>query len=152
MDDYGYTIRPLTDGDFPEWLRLRQLLWDQASVAEHEDEMADVIEHPETQQVFVAEDSSHRLVGFLEAGIRSWAEDCISDQIGYIEGWYVEPGHRRHGIGRSLATAAEQWASAVGCYEMASDTEIGNEEGIEAHRGLGYEETSRLVHLRKSLQ
>jgi hypothetical protein len=34
---------------------------------------------------------------------------------------------------------------------MASDAEIGNELSLKAHQGLGYEETSRLVHLRKEL-
>jgi prepilin-type N-terminal cleavage/methylation domain-containing protein len=38
-----------------------------------------------------------------------------------------------------------------GCTEMASDSEIGNDLSLRAHQSLGYEETSRLIHLRKDL-
>jgi hypothetical protein len=34
---------------------------------------------------------------------------------------------------------------------MASDSEIGNDVSLKVHQNLGYEETSRLVHLRKDL-
>jgi hypothetical protein len=34
---------------------------------------------------------------------------------------------------------------------MASDAEIGNDLSLAAHLNLGYNETSRLVHLRKEL-
>jgi len=71
--------------------------------------------------------------------------------VGYLEGWYVEPELRRMGIGRSLVAAAEKWARERQCVEMASDAEVGNESSVAAHLRLGYEETARLVHLRKDL-
>ena len=92
-----------------------------------------------------------RLVGFLEASIRPFVEDCHSDHVGYLEGWFVESDFRQRGIGKNLVKAAENWARSKGCEEMASDSEIGNELSLRAHLGLGYEETSRLVHLRKDL-
>jgi aminoglycoside 6'-N-acetyltransferase I len=44
------------------------------------------------------------------------------------------------------------WARERGCTEMASDAELGNDPSIASHIRLGYQETSRLVHLRKSLE
>lgn len=144
------TVRQLEGTDLPEWLRLRRQLWDETPESEHEEEMVEIIEHPDSQFVAVA-DVDGRLVAFIEASIRNWAEDCETDSVGYLEGWYVEPNYRRQGLGRHLVSEAERWARSKGCTEMASDAEMGNDASIEAHRQLGYDETSRLVHLRKEL-
>lgn len=142
-------IRPLAEGDLGEWLRLRQLLWDQSSEDDHKDEMYDIIEHSDTQFVAVADVGGGRLVGFLEASIRTHVEDCETENVGYLEGWFVEEDYRHTGIGRQLVAYAEEWARAHGSTEMASDAEIDNEASLKAHLSLGYQETSRLVHLRK---
>ena len=146
-----YAVRRLRESDLDEWLRLRRLLWDENENEDHRSEMLDIIGHPETQLVLVADDGTGRLIGFLEASIRPFAEDCETDHVGYLEGWFVEPDQRRKGIGRELVAAAERWARQNGCTEMASDAEVGNERSITAHASLGYKETSRLVHLRKEL-
>ena len=127
MSELQYTIRPLDEHDLGEWLRLRTLLWDEADENDHRSEMVDIIEHSDSQFVVVAEAGEGKLVGFLEASIRTFAEDCESDHVGYLEGWFVEDDYRQLGIGRALVEFAEKWARAHGCTEMASDAEIGNE-------------------------
>ncbi len=144
-------MREVTANDASEWFRLRKLLWDESSDDEHRVEMLDIYEHNETQLVLVVETDNGKLVGFLEASTRPFVEDCHSDHVGYLEGWFVEPEYRKHGIGRHLVKTAENWAREKGCTEMASDSEIGNDLSLSAHQNLGYEETSRLVHLRKDL-
>jgi aminoglycoside 6'-N-acetyltransferase I len=151
MPSIEYTVRPLVEGDLNEWLRLRSLLWDQAAEDDHREEMVDIIEHGDTQLVAVADAGEGRLAGFLEASIRPMAEDCETDHVGYLEGWYVEEAERRSGLGRALVTFAEEWARKHGCTEIASDAEVGNDISLAAHQRLGYKETSRLVHLRKEL-
>ncbi len=151
MTETKFQIRPVREQDHAEWFRLRNLLWDEATESEHRAEMIDIIEHSDSQLVLVAETDTGRLIGFLEASIRPFVEDCHSDHVGYLEGWFVEDEFRKHGIGRYLVQTAEEWAKSKGCHEMASDSEIGNELSFEAHLSLGYEETSRLVHLRKDL-
>lgn len=142
-------IRPLEESDLGEWLRLRQLLWEGSSEDDHKEEMYDIIEHADTQFVAVADAGGGRLVGFLEASIRTHVEDCETENVGYLEGWYVEEDFRHSGVGRQLVAYAEEWARAHGATEMASDAEIDNETSLKAHLSLGYQETSRLVHLRK---
>ena len=151
MGAIEYQIRPLEEQDLSEWLRLRTLLWDEADEDDHRSEMVDIIEHADSQLVAVADAGEGQLAGFLEASIRVFAEDCESEHVGYLEGWFVEDAHRQHGIGRGLVEFAEKWALQQGCTEMASDAELGNEVSLEAHLRLGYAETSRLVHLRKEL-
>ena len=151
MTTAKFNVRPLRESDIGEWLRLRKLLWDGSGDEEHKAEMMDIYEHTETQAVLVADVGGGRLAGFLEASIRPFVEDCHSEQVGYLEGWFVEPEYRRGGIGRALVKEAENWARRRGATEMASDAEIGNEMSLKAHLNLGYTETSRLVHLRKEL-
>jgi aminoglycoside 6'-N-acetyltransferase I len=151
MTMQNFTVRPIGEDDINEWFRLRKLLWDESTDAEHKAEMMDIYEHTDSQLVLVAQLENGRLVGFLEASIRPFVEDCHTDHVGYLEGWFVEEDFRRYGIGRKLVKSAENWAKNKGCEEMASDAEVGNDSSLRAHLNLGYEETSRLVHLRKDL-
>lgn len=146
-----YLVRGLEESDLPEWLRLRSELWDETSEDDHMAEMADIIEEPANQFVAVADVGDGRLGGFLEASIRTHVEDCETENVGYLEGWFVEEAYRRCGIGSALVRAAEHWAQSRGCTEMASDAEIDNLVSQTAHEKLGYRETSRLVHLKKQL-
>lgn len=151
MTQQNFRVRPLQEKDIGEWFRLRKLLWEGSTDEEHKTEMLDIYEHTETQLVLVAETKDEKLIGFLEASIRPFVEDCHSDHVGYLEGWFVEPDYRKNGIGRKLVREAESWARSKGCEEMASDSELGNDLSLKAHLNLGYQETSRLVHLRKDL-
>ena len=151
MAPLDFSIRSLAESDLGEWLRLRRLLWDGSSEEDHKSEMVDIIEHSDSQFVAVADLGGGKLAGFLEASIRSHVEDCETENVGYLEGWFVEPEYRQIGIGAGLVRYAEEWARAHGCTEMASDAEVNNLVSQQAHTRLGYAETSRLVHLRKEL-
>jgi aminoglycoside 6'-N-acetyltransferase I len=151
MEKPDIVIRHLDENDLNEWFRLRRKLWDVTADDDHRTEMLDILEHSDTQLILVAANGAETLCGFLVASIRPFVEDCQTDHVGYLEGWYVEPEYRERGIGRSLVDAAERWAKEKGCVEMASDAEIGNANSLQAHLKLGYDETSRLVHLRKDL-
>lgn len=144
-------VRRLGEEDSAGWLKLRRMLWDELSEEEHLREMLDIYGHPETQLILVAVSGADGIVGFMEASIRPFVEDCRTDHVGYLEGWFVSPDHRNQGVGRALVESAEEWARQNGCEEMASDAEIGNELSLKAHLSLGYSETSRLVHLRKDI-
>jgi aminoglycoside 6'-N-acetyltransferase I len=151
MNPEQVTVRQLQEADLDDWFRLRKMLWDETGDDDHKSEMIDILDHHESQLVLVADDGSGRLIGFLEASIRPFVEDCDTDHVGYLEGWFVEPSYRNEGIGRGLVAHAEEWAREKGCTEMASDAELGNDMSLAAHLRLGYNETSRLVHLRKEL-
>jgi len=146
----GIKIRLIQSEDRPEWLRLRLALWPYHLPAELENEMAQIAADPE-QPVFVAERSQGGLCGLLEVSIRKEAEGCASDHIGYLEGWYVDPDLRQQGVGSKLVAAAEAWAIAQGCTEMASDTTPDYPISPQAHASLGYQEVQRTIHFRKEL-
>jgi len=144
-------VRLLRPSDEDEWARLRAALWPDCPADQHQQEMAGILRHPGEEAVFVSPRPDGRLQGFLEVSVRPYADGCESRPVGYIEGWYVEPGARRKGVGRALVAAGEEWARSKGCQEMASDAEVENTLSHLAHRHLGYEEVERLVHFRKKL-
>ena len=90
-------------------------------------------------------------IKLAELSIRNYAEDCVTDRVAYLEGWYVVPGARRQGVGRALIAAAEQWGRGQGCTEFASDAVIDNEISAAAHRALGFTETAQIRCFKKQL-
>lgn len=143
-------VRGVKPGDEAEWLRMRRTLWNEPSLDEHQREMCSILSDSQ-QAVFVLARSGGGLGGFIEVSLHEWAEGCHTSPVGYIEGWYVDPDLRRQGAGAALVKAAESWAIAQGCREMASDCELWNEVSYRAHLALGYEETMRIIQFRKSL-
>jgi len=129
---------------------MRTALWP-GSLADHDAETERYFARPDGRmRTFVAE-ADGRLVGFLELDQRKYAPGCASSPVPFIEGWYVEPAMRGHGVGRALIDAAEAFARASGHREIASDAELENADGIAAHGAVGYEEVERTVCFRKSL-
>lgn len=144
-------IRPVKESDRSAWIRMRYALWPQAEPP-HEEEIDRFFrgESREPEAVIVAE-LHGELKGFTELSIRAQASGCVSDHIGYIEGWYVDPDARGKGIGRALIRAGEVWARSHGCSEFASDTDLDNEYSAGLHRLLGFEEVGQIRCFRKSL-
>lgn len=145
-------IRRAVKRDSSDWLTLRKLLWPATSTKEHQADIRDILKTPRRTVVFLSRDAQGTAQGFIEAGLRPFADGCKTSPVGYIEGWYVLPQFRGAGIGRRLVRAAECWAAAQGVKEMASDTEIFNKASQRAHVKLGYKPTETIVIFSKRLR
>ncbi len=148
--------RPARGADRKALAVLRHALWPEGSIDEHEGELKLIFDGKWSRiypyVVFVSESASGELCGFAEVTVRSRADGCDpSRPVGYLEGWYVSEAHRRRGIGAQLLQAAEDWARAQGCVEMASDTWIDNEISQRTHEALGFEVVDRCVNYKKRL-
>src|SRR5947209_16905677 len=143
-------IRRASQGDRPEWLRMRAALWPDETHAKHREEMDEYLRGKGAGAYGVARPSGG-LGGFVEATIRPHADGCDTSPVGYVEGWYVDADVRRHGDGRRLIRTAERWARERGCTEMGSDCLLENEVSLRAHLAIGYEERERLIHFRRWL-
>lgn len=144
-------VRPVRPEDAAQWVALRCALWpDHGDDIPHDAEDFLAGSCRWLRAVLVAEEDG-RLIGFAELGIRAYAQDCETDRVAFLEGWYVAPAARRRGVGRALVAAAEEWGRAQGCTEFASDTEAENTLSAAAHEALGFSDAGLLRCFRKSL-
>ncbi len=143
-------IRPVERADAAIWERMRNTLWPDES-GSHAADIARFFspQRNEPLEVLLACSGAGVPLGFVELSIRPHAVGCTSDRVAFVEGWYVEPQHRRRGVGAALMRAAEEWGRVNRCTELGSDTQLWNESSIDAHKALGFEEVERLVAFRK---
>jgi aminoglycoside 6'-N-acetyltransferase I len=156
MNPAKSSVRLAEAGDLHKLACLRETLWPESTVGEHAQELALILagKPPTTMPlvIFVSEVSRGLLNGFLEVGLRSYADGCDGTHpVAYVEGWYVADSHRRHGVGAALLGAAEEWARAQGCREIASDTPVSNNLSQRVHESLGFQVAERAVLYRKTL-
>lgn len=151
-DSLMIRVRHANPNDRAAWLEMRCALWPEGPAAEHALEIdaffAGGLRDP--RAVLLAE-ADGRIGGFAELSVRPYAEDCDTDRVAYLEGWYVDPAARRQGVGRALVEAAEAWAERLGCSEFASDALLENTATAAAHRALGFAETEKIRCFRKDL-
>jgi aminoglycoside 6'-N-acetyltransferase I len=146
-------VRPVVRSDASRWLAMRQELWPEESAGAHEEEIEAFFagRRREPLAVLIAEDSRGQLLGFAELSIRPHAEGCRTDQVAYLEGWFVAPEARRGGVGRILVEAAERWARVQGCTELASDSLPDDRASRAAHLAAGFSDAGLVRCYRKDL-
>jgi len=144
-------IREFRDSDWDEWRRMGQALLPDEDHEDDEVEMRALLARADAA-VFLAERPDGSVCGYVEVGMRGYADGCRSSPVPYIEAWYVDPDVRRRGYGRALLAAAEKWARGRGYTEIASDALLDNAVSLEAHTRSGYEVVERIVQFRKSLE
>ena len=103
-------IRLAQPSDCTQLARLRESLWPDSSIEEHTLELSLILEGKASLTMpainLVAEATDGKIVGFLDGGLRSHADDCdLSHPLGFIEDWYVAEDRRHQGIGRQLVIA-----------------------------------------------
>ncbi|HET9131384.1 MAG TPA: aminoglycoside 6'-N-acetyltransferase [Terriglobia bacterium] len=145
-------VRSAIASDADAWLTMRVDLWP-GSKKSHADDIRQFFAGKlrEPLQVLIAFDDGGKAIGFIELSIRAYAEGCETDNVAFIEGWYVSPAMRGKGVGADLVQSAELWARSQGCIELGSDTEVDNLASAAAHRAIGFEETGVVRCFRKTL-
>lgn len=137
-------IRNLKEEDRMRWISMRGKLWPDAPIGKL---IKDAIfieagECPEECQykmkVFMLEDDSGKLCGFIEVSLRKNYKYCTSSPVGFIEGLYIENHCRKNGWGGRLMKKAEEWIKSEGGKEIASIIDAYRKAGIEAYVALGY--------------
>lgn len=147
----AWRIATATRADLDARATLRAALWPDATAAAHRAEL----DAPDGDDAvaFLAFDDTGAAIGLAEATLRhGHVNGTDSSPVGFLEGWYVEPAWRGHGVGRALVQAVVDWTRAQGCSELASDTALDNTGSQAAHVACGFEETERVVYFRRRLE
>jgi aminoglycoside 6'-N-acetyltransferase I len=151
-----FTVRQAQHSDRDELAGTRTLLWPDTSLEGHLRELDGTLNKrmggtlPVT--ILVSQDDRGALAGFLEVGLRSHARTSLpQSRPVWQDRNRQHEAFRNRGIGKALMRAAEGWARAQGCLEMASNTLMDNDASQLAHEALGFEVVDRCVHFRKKL-
>ena len=132
-----------------DWLKLRWALWPQLKLEGHRLEIKDMLKSG-SETAFLAFYKS-KAVGLAECSIRKYAEGCLTNNVAYLEGWYVDKNYRRKGVGSILIKKFEVWAKDFNCTELASDCDLNNDISYKAHIKNGFLEVERAIHFMKKL-
>jgi len=147
-----WNIREPRAGDASAWAAMRAVLWPEGSVAEHARDVRNHFDFPRRAVAFLAFDADGKAIGFAEATVRTdYVNGTDTSPVGFLEGWYVDPSRRSHGVGRALVEAVERWTRQQGCTELASDAWLADVPSQHAHVACGFDETERVVCFRKRL-
>jgi aminoglycoside 6'-N-acetyltransferase I len=145
-------IERCAPADADEWVALRKKLWPWESDADLRAESDEQLA-PAESLVLIGRAGDGEMVAFAEASLRhDYVNGCSTSPVAFLEGIYVEPAWRRHGIARRLCEAIEEWASEHGCTEFASDTFTDYFDSQRMHEALGFTETDRVIYYRKELK
>ena len=124
-------------------------MWDAHSVEELEGEFADYITNGGAVFLAWKDDTA---IGFAQCGFRhDYVEGTETSPVGYLEGVFVEAAYRRQGVAKDLLRECQKYAKEHGCTEFASDCELDNEESLQFHLRMGFEEANRIICFTKRL-
>lgn len=144
-------IRCTNDPGDRDWLELRGEFFPEDFPGEHQ-QFLESLEWRGRFTAFVAHDNHGMAMGFAEVAIRQdFVNGCQHRPALFLEGIFVRPEFRGHGIAKALCAAAEEFGAGQGCREFASDVFIDDHDSLAAHAALGFAETERVVYFRKNI-
>lgn len=139
-----YRIERISERDLSEWINMMLELWDENTYEALKAEHIELINDSKNGNFICYE--GDKAIGFINMSIRNdYVEGSNSSPVGYVEGIYVKPEHRRSGVARELINCGVQWAKNLGCSQIGSDCPIDNTLSCKFHRGLGFDEAERIV-------
>lgn len=143
-------VRKMRQTDTAVWATMRVKLWDRLSLEEHTGDIERML-GSNKRFGYVALLGDQQPVGFAEICIREYANGCTDQPVPFLEGVWVDPKHRRQGVGSALIARIGEDLVADGFHEICSDAEIRNRRSHQAHSNWGFHETARVVYFRKRL-
>ncbi len=143
-------IREIHKSDSDMWLGMYRQLWpdnsDEALLAE-----INRIFKSSKRSAYVAE-TDKTPIGFAEYALRDYANGCHSQPVPFLEGIWIDPDYRGHGIAKALVQYLEQKARMAGFTEFGSDVDLNNYPSQLMHERLGFEQTEKVIYYRKVLE
>lgn len=86
-----------------------------------------------------------RLVGFATLALhqRMGLPIVVPARVAAVDGLFVEPAHRRAGIGRALLARARAWAQAKDARTIEISTHAFNQDALRFYEATGYATATR---------
>ena len=144
-------VRPISTDDFDAWLAFRCAFETSTDLDAHQADVERILADQIKHRALLCVDDTGQPVGFAEVSLRAELDGYTSTPVAFLKRLYVKPDARRSGAARALIAAAEKWATARGCRELASNAAPDDPLGHTVHTALGFEEFDRVVQFKKAL-
>ena len=145
-----WELRQATPTELRSVTALGLQLWHHHAVEELAQEFDALLHDPEAAVFLLAANGQD--VGFAQCQLRhDYVEGTSGSPVGYLEGIYIDPAHRRGGGAQALLRKCEDWARTQGCREFASDCELENTQSLRFHLAMGFTEANRIICFTKKL-
>lgn len=143
-------ITKATDKDILAAANLAIIMWDSHTLNELCSTFKAAVNNPKAAIfIYTANDKA---VGFAQCQLRTdYVEGTNSSPVGYLEGIFILPEHRKKGYAKELLLQCEQWAAEQGCKEFASDCELNNKSSYNFHINTGFDEANRIICFTKKI-
>ena len=93
-----------------------------------------------------------KAIGFAQCQLRTdYVEGTETSPVVYLECIFIVEKYRHSGYAKELLRECEKWAKEKNCSEFASDCELDNNESLNFHIAVGFEEANRIICFRKDL-
>jgi aminoglycoside 6'-N-acetyltransferase I len=150
MDTQPTSIRRFRKNDIAAYALARRKLWPNHGIKEFRRELNGLLK---TRHFFswLAIDSEGKIIGFLEASMRPYANGCRFSPVLFLEGIWVDDRFRKQGIGDLLLKNLEAFARKKKLREIGSDCLFSNKLSVAIHRKWKFKETMRVVYFRKEI-
>jgi aminoglycoside 6'-N-acetyltransferase I len=140
-----------SSSDFKALLAMAQKLWKDIAKGPLMDLLRQTADN-RLYRILLAKSENGGSVGFAIFSIRTdYVEGAAQSPTGYLEGIYVEPEFRKHGVAKTLIKMGEHWLRENKCTQIGSDTWLSDTNSRNFHKKLGFWEEEELVHFLKNL-
>ncbi len=101
-------IAPITPLQFDSWVKMRGELWPEQAEAELRGGAGAMLADSGGKYFVLIASDGGKPIGFAETSLRrDYVNGCETSPVGFLEGIYVAPAHRKSGVARALVKAAE---------------------------------------------
>ena len=117
-------IVPADNTHLKEWLGMRLALWPECPPAESQAEIEQTLSSDRTTAFIVLD--AEKAVGFAEVSVRDYVDGCTTQPVGYLEGIFILPEHRKKGFARALVKLGNMSERDYQTYRTIFDQVVGN--------------------------
>lgn len=141
-------IRTVEQSDFPEWLRLRELLYPEYESKELMREIEAIYFNKNVDGeldyfVCVVEKIDTGLFGMCEISLRETDPNFEKGPVGYVESLYVDSEFRMKGLATGMLNEGEKWVKSNACREFWTDTEDKYDAALLCYERFGFSVVKR---------
>lgn len=147
----SFSFQEFDSQDFDSLLKMSLKLWTKVAESDLRNLLKQVHVRKH-QKILISKNSEKENIGFAIFSIRTdYVEGSKNTPTGYLEGIFVEPDFRKHGIAKRLVELGEAWLKENACTQIGSDTWLTATASRDFHKKMGFREEEELVHFLKDI-